>query len=108
MKWRIYYDDGTTRNHTEGLPDTDSLKLGVQVVVQQRGPDHFVTLHGGEYYLFIDETEWVACYQNGLEDWAVFSLERVGCVIRGRAIVRKNFATIMERARSDAAKNTLD
>ena len=106
--WRIYYDDSSVRNYTEGLPKSDSGKLGIQCIVQKRAENHFVTLHGGEYYLFIDDTEWISCYQNGLEDWAVFQLDRVGCVIRGRAIPKKGFMHIMNQAKQDAAKNTLD
>ena len=106
--WRIYYDDGTIRNYTEGLPKSDSEKLGIQCVVQKRADNHYVTLHGGEYYLFIDGKEWISVYQNGLEDWAVFSLESVDCVIRGRAIPKAEFAKILNKAKVDADKCSLD
>ncbi len=108
-QWRIYYDDGTVRNYTEGMPVTADEKLGIQCVVQKREADgFFIVQHGGEYYLFIDGLEWIAVYQNGLEDWAVFELERVDCVIRGRAIPKAQFKKIYEQAQADAAKQSLD
>ena len=106
--WQIYYDDGSVLNYTEGLPKSDSGKLGIQCIVQQRSRDKvFVTLSGGEYYLFIDGTEWIPVYQNGLEDWAVFQLDRIDCVIRGRAIPKAQFGKIYDQAKADADKDTL-
>lgn len=109
MKWRIYYDDGSTRDWQEGLPETEGQRLGIQCIVQQRSNDHvFVTQHGAEYYIYVDDTEWISCYQNGLEDWAMNCLDRINCVIKGRAIHKAKFREIFDRAKADAAKATLD
>lgn len=108
VPWRIYYDDETIREHTEGLPETEGQRLGIQAVVQQRSSDgRFVVLHGAEYYIFVDGTEWISVYQNGLEDWAVNCLPRMGCVIKGRAIHKALFHKIMKRAQADANKASL-
>lgn len=108
-QWRIYYDDGSTRNYTEGLPTEPAQKLGIQCVVQRRSSDGvFVPLQGMDFYLFIDGQEWVLCDQTGANDWNVNHRDRVNCMIVGRAIPKDQFKKIYEQAKSDAAKCTLD
>lgn len=106
-EWRIYYENHT-RNHTEGLPKTADDKLGVMVIVQRRQNDgRLFTSYGNEYYLF-DGTVWVPVGLNGLEDWTMNLLPRIKCVIKGRAISHGLYKNIFEKAKADAAKDTLD
>lgn len=105
VEWRIYYDDETTRDHTEGLPTDEAGKLGIQCVVQRRSSDgRWITHHGAEYYLFVDDAEWINCYHNGLVDWVVNGLDRLSCVLVGRAIPKALLRKILDQAKADADK----
>ena len=106
MIWRIYYDDKPDRNHTEGLPETEGERLGVQCIVQ-RGPDgRLRTLHGAEYYLNDLNGLWVPLALNGLEDWVMNCHGKYNAVLKGRAT--GNWINIFNRAKEDASRETLD
>lgn len=107
MKWRIYYDDGNTRSHVDGLPLIADAHLGILVVAQRRSDGAFHLLNGAEYYLF-DGEYWVPIGLNGLEDWTMNCLPRIKCVIKGRAIANGRFKEIYEIAKEDIRKELLD
>lgn len=103
--WRIYYDNETTRDHTEGLPETEVQKLGVQVIVQQRSSDgRFFVIRGAEYYVYITSGEWISIGLNGLQDYCMNCLDQMVCVTAGRAISKIFLAKIAKRAQADADK----
>lgn len=106
-EWRIYYED-RERHYKEGLPDTAEDHLGVLVIAQRReGDGRLFTIYGNEYYLF-DGNVWIPVGLNGLEDWTMNLLPRIKCVIKGRAISHGIYRQIFEKAKADAAKDTLD
>jgi hypothetical protein len=107
IQWRIYYDDGTTRDSNLGVPATADEKLGVLVIAQYRSDGVVHTIYGAEYYLF-DGSYWVPIGLNGLEDWTMNKLQDIRCITKGRAIANGLFNEIFKRAQESKRKGTLD
>ena len=112
--WRIYYDDGSTRDSTEGLPlakNEAHLRQGVLVILQYRSDGVLITTNGADYYVF-DGEYWVPVGGDGLQDYAVNVLHHLPfgtwAVIEGRAIQNGLFNEIFQKAQEIKRKGTLD
>ena len=104
MHWRIYYDDDTTADSTQGLPQGERQQ-GVIAIIQPRADGRWHILSGGEYYLF-DSISWMRVYQNGLEDWVMHKLHCIKCVCKGRSANQIVFDRIYKQAKAD--KDAMD
>ncbi len=109
MKWRIYYDDGTTRDSSEGVPEGEAC-YGVIGVLQRRGDGKIKFTHGRDYYILINEgdSSWVPADWVGVMDYLVHRRGRLHGFLVGRAVPDKIFIKIHGQAREDAEGETLD
>lgn len=104
MRWRIYYDDGSTR---ETLPATASQHLGVQAIVQCHVDNgKYYPLVGVDFYVLTGSV-WIGMNDFGLIDHVTFIQEPIHCVLWGRAINKVDFKKIYYQAQEDA-RNALD
>ncbi|MHA2066384.1 MAG: hypothetical protein ACXABY_18590 [Candidatus Thorarchaeota archaeon] len=65
MRWKIYYDDGTTFSNEEGTPESAPLD-GVLCIVEKQ--DQVQVYYGFDFYYWTGEN-WAAGYQAALERW---------------------------------------
>ena len=107
MPWKIYYDNGSTKNDKQGLPETTDEHLGVIVIAQVRGDGRYHQISGAEYYIF-DGEFWVPIGLNGLEDWTMNLLPRIKCVTKGRAIAHGHFNEIYKEAKEAVRTSNMD
>jgi hypothetical protein len=104
IKWRVYYDDGSTFDSSQGSPWTIPEHRGVQVVCYHtEDQDHStgnVPQFGKDYYWYESETEeWFGGDIFGLFDY----LARPGLksVLFGRTIATARHMAIRLRACDD-------
>lgn len=105
MRWRIYYDDGST------VDDQTSHwvvpAVGVQVIAQSSpgNDEHCFLMHGKDFYIWLDkEGAWLACDLAGRDDHLMNSPGPTR-VLFGRAMYRsEDFFAILERAGKEGFK----
>jgi hypothetical protein len=102
MRWRIYYDDGSTFSDEDGGPD-EAPALGVQIITvadSSLDPDNTGrrVWDGRDYYWWTD-SEWVGGDLFGFYDY----LARPGWkrVLFGRTIPARTYIEVRRRALSD-------
>ncbi len=103
--WRIYYDDDTTFDDTDGEP-WESPKFGVQGVVQRlsevpKGRSHVQRLTGADWYVYrYDLGQWFKVDEFGVWDQAIhYSLSSV--FRPGRAIGAMAWDAVFKRMMDD-------
>lgn len=101
MKWRIYYDDGTTWNWTQG---TVGMPIyGVLIVLQEfkytNGTIGYHIVHGCPYYLLYDGT-WLHSYENDIIDHITHD-KRIDKLLVGRMVSKETFGKVYEKAVGD-------
>lgn len=98
--WRVYYEDGSTWDHTQGLDDIPGW--GVICVLQQvnteRGLRHNI-VYGCQYYM-LHQNEWLHAYDNDLIDYLV-SRKTIDMVLVGRMTTKLRFAEVYGEAKKD-------
>ncbi len=67
MKWKIFYDDGSTFSNEDGEPH-EAPALGVQCIVQSNEDIGRYILDGENYYYY-ENTDWERCDLFGLWDY---------------------------------------
>ena len=72
VRWKIWYDDGSTYASEDG-PVADAPSDGVIVIVEKKR-DRTVSIHADTDYYFWNGENWVSGHIEGLEKWlrAVF------------------------------------
>jgi hypothetical protein len=98
--WRVYYDDGSTFDSTQGRPDA-APGLGVQAIVQaDERVGRAILTRFDWYYWREDLQEWWASDLFGLLDQLTSdTMNRVRAVRAGRNAAA--YDAIMSRAQSD-------
>ncbi len=97
MRWRIYYDDGST--HSDGVTSVEFAPCDGVIVIAQADDDvGRELLHRKDHYYW-ERARWWGCDRYGLEDY----LRRPGWrkVLSGRNTEYQNYAALFERARTD-------
>ena len=96
--WRIYYDDGSTFDSTEGDPD-DAPAFGVQCIVEPDDDGGRVVLNHFDWYYYNPEAgQWWGSDIHGLLDKLQFRIP-IEAVMQGRNC--SNFKEILVRATHD-------
>lgn len=93
--WRVYYDDGTTWDHTQGLAGMPAF--GVLCILQNT-VRYFVT-YGAPYYALVDG-EWLHFHTNDMVDYLVHG-RLPDKLIVGRMVSKKTFAEVYDQAKKD-------
>lgn len=100
MDWKILYDNLSEFNSDMGTVQ-DAPPFGVLAILY---PDPTVgrsILHGADYYLYLDNKEWIGADWFGMIDHVLHGLVNRGCVKAGRAVTIDQFKTIRQRALAD-------
>ena len=105
MAWRIYYDDGTTWDHSLGLP-RDKRRWGVLAILLDQGKGHHRIMSNGDFYLF-DGVGWFAVDLFGMADWVVHRLEQIKLVLVGRMVPDERFREVYAQVKLDADNGVL-
>ena len=96
--WRIYYDNGSTFDNTNGEPQ-DAPGHGVVAIVENDDDHGRIVLNGWNWYYFDGEVWWGADV-HGLLDRLCASLPIFG-VKQGRMVPRNIWHDTMDRAVTD-------
>jgi hypothetical protein len=99
MRWRIYYDDETTFDDSQGRP-CDATGLGVVCIVIDDPQVGRGILTGYDYYAHIDG-EWLGVDVFGLIDQVLNRFDTLGGAVAGRTVKNDRFATILRQAQDD-------
>lgn len=100
MPWRIYYDDGSIHDWTQGTDDLEPY--GVICILQRitdPGGERWTLNYGAPFYC-LDGDEWVILQHNDVEDRLAHRLP-IGVFLVGRAVTKAKFSEIFERAKKD-------
>ncbi len=94
MRWRIYYDDGSTCSSTDA-PVESAPCDGVIIVAQADEDIGREILHRKDFYYF-ERGRWFGCDRYGLEDY----LRRPGWkkILAGRNTEHRNYQALYHRA----------
>lgn len=95
--WRIYYDDGSTFDSTDGIPQ-DAPPMGFVCAVGYDESGKRYIMHGWDHYCF-DAEQWWGMDWCGLIDRLM--LGRVAAYKMGRTVTRSAFREIMRLADAD-------
>ena len=98
--WRVYYEDGSTWNWTEGLEGIPTY--GVMCILQQIQADHGLVYHivyGCQYYMR-SQGEWLHARENDLIDFLQHQIP-IDTVLVGRMTTKKRFAEVYQAAKND-------
>jgi len=99
MKWKIFYDDGSTFCDLDGSP-YDAPARGVQVIAQEDEYVGRLMQIKCDYYWWTDKDGWMAGDLFGLYDYLSISGYRK--VIFGRMINYHQFRELYLKAESDS------
>lgn len=100
-EWRIYYDDGSTFDDSQGTPEA-APAFGVLFIVFPDREVGRVVMRGWDWYYFDAETrQWWGSDIHGLLDGLLHDLPRKAYK-QGRNVDNKRFRDIMKRAMNDA------
>ena len=98
--WRIYYADGSTWDHTQGLEGLEPY--GVICILQstkhKENTKYFVS-HGAPYYARYGG-EWLHFYNNDMVDYITHGIH-IEYLLVGRMVSKQVFAEIYEKAKQD-------
>ena len=98
-KWRVYYDDGSTWNWTEGF---DLEPYGIICILQETATVNrsvFSIISNAPYYVYTDK-EWIKAEPNDIEDYLVHGI-RIEKFVVGRAVSKRKFVEIFNIAMRD-------
>lgn len=97
--WRIYYDDGSTFDKTEGEPH-DAPPYGFVCAVGYDESDNRYIMHGWDHYCWDkDSQQWWGMDVFGLIDR--LTLNKVYAYKLGRTVTKSKFKEIMAKAHAD-------
>lgn len=96
MRWRIYYDDGTTFGSDDGTP-FDAPSAGVVIVAQRLPGQDRELMHGKDYFYWREDIGWNGCDLGGLWDYLLLS-RGPKAVLAGRSIRTDAFWRIVGTA----------
>jgi len=99
MKWRLYYEDGSTFSDLDGAPH-DSPPWGV-VALAQPDIDPPITVNADYYLWRPDLNQWLECGTDGLDDHVCHFGHLIQCVRKTRWITTIDFKRIWAQARTD-------
>lgn len=99
MNWRIYYDDGSTFDDTQGSP-ADAPGYGVLVILIADPDVGHMTLHSFDYYVF-REGLWLGVDTFGLIDQILNNFTLLGGVVAGRTVSPQHFRVLLKWAERD-------
>ena len=102
VRWRLYYQDGTTFSNEDGDPQ-DSPPMGV-VALLQPGASPEIMVNADWLLYRTDFEEWAECGSDGMEDHAVLWGDRISAFRKTLWIRRPDFEEIWARMRSDLAE----
>ena len=100
MKWRIYYDDGTTFDSSMGEPDA-APSYGVVAICTTDESHGRLVVNGFDFYCY--ETvagEWYGCDQWGMVDKLLHNLPFTAWKM-GRTVRTAVFSEIIQKATTD-------
>ena len=106
VRFRVYYADGSTWDHKQGLDKMPTH--GAISILQGRGYDErlFITSQS-PYYIFV-RGEWLPAWINDIEDYLSRDIGEIEKFLVGRVIPKAEFITIYEQAKLDRANEALD
>lgn len=115
MKWRIYYDDGSTFDNTQGKPE-QAPPFGVLCIVAFNKDNGRSIFHKWDFYYYNTTVEnWFGCDMFGLLDQLCHdNTNALKAVKQGRTVSNKQFRKILAKAVHDPdfpkqqAHDTLD
>ena len=100
MKWRLYYEDGSTFSDTDGPPH-ESPPWGV-VALAQPALEREPIMVNSDYYLWRpDRNLWHQCGHDGLDDHLCHEGHLIQCIRKTRWIPTLEFREIWQRVRID-------
>lgn len=107
MKWRIYYEDGSTWNWTQGLRDAPSwgVMCVLQIIRQENGVDRYHIVYGCQYYMR-SQDQWLHAYENDVVDFIIHE-KPIDKLLVGRMTTKKIFGEVYEQAKADKAAENL-
>jgi hypothetical protein len=98
IRWRLYYDDGSTYDNGCGLPE-DAPKYGALVVGQVSRTDGWRTHRGGDFFVYrSDLDQWLPADIHGLVDHCLFFCRQVRAVVKGRYVTDERYNAIKRLA----------
>lgn len=97
--WRIYYDDGSTFDSTDGRPE-DAPPLGfICAIGYDEGGARYI-MHGWDHYCYDrDSNQWWGMDYVGLFDRLIHN--KIYAYKAGRTITKTAYREIMDLAHSD-------
>ncbi len=99
VKWRVYYDDGSTFDSTQGNPD-NAPPWGV-ICINQISVEHGRNIAAYlDYYVYDPEDGWIGIKWDGVIDRLANRLSLDGFLV-GRTVSRHRFQEIMLKADKD-------
>lgn len=98
IKWRIYYDDGSTFDNTNGEP-SDAQGYGIIAIVEADDAMGRVVLNGWDWY-YHDGQNWWGADIHGLLDRLCHNLPTFG-VKQGRMVSADTWKDTLDRAVTD-------
>lgn len=101
MLWRIYYADNSTFSNLDGKPE-DAPPVGV-ICILQNPPNHgWMLLRDKDYYLRLDDSEWVGCEADGF--WQYMFKPGWKCPKFGENVSDDVYAKVIAQATEDMDK----
>lgn len=99
--WRVYYEDGTTWEWTQGL---EGIPLhGVICILQKIRADNGILryhiVYGCRYYMRA-QNEWLHAYENDVIDYIQYHIP-IEQVLVGRMTTKERFTEVYQRAKDD-------
>lgn len=100
LDWRIYYEDGSTFDSSQGEPE-DAPSYGVVVIVQPDEEVGRLIMHLWDWFYWReDEQQWWGADVYGLHD-QLLANKPIKAVKLGRNMNSQGFKAIMQRATDD-------
>lgn len=110
-RWRVYYDDGSTWDWTQGLDGIPGY--GVICILQiaavydghMRLNDRYHIVYGCPYYMRADD-QWLHAHENDIIDRLAHGMP-IKHVLVGRMVTKKVFGEIYGQAKKDKDADNL-
>ncbi len=101
IAWKIYYSNGTTFSNLDGNPE-DAPPTGVICILQNPIKHGWMLLRNKDYYLRLDDWEWVGCEADGF--WQYMFKPGWKCPKFGENVSDSIYEKIIKQATEDMDK----
>lgn len=99
LKWRVYYDDGSTYDNEDGPPEEAQKQGVICTVARDERVGRTITTQYDFYWWNYEEEEWWGSDKFGLWDYLTRPGEKI--VLFGRSVPRDKYRSIHQDAVND-------